>query len=171
MKEKLLAFGNDFIIDKMDDSEGRRRGQQRRGNGGEPAFYVDNKVVRVRETFNIRSSPCGEVLYQVQERKMRVRDAMAIEDGDGEKIAEIKQRVVGVVRDNYVIKIQGERDWVCHGSILEHDFTIKENGKLIAKIHKKWLTPVKDRYFIDVEESEDAALVLMVAVGLEEMSD
>lgn len=114
-----------------------RRGRQRRGNGEEPAFYVDNKVVRVRETFNIRSSPHGKVLYQVQERKMRVRDAMAIEDGYGEKIAEIKKRVVDVVRDSFVIKIRGERDWACHGSILEHHFTNKEHGELVAQIHKK----------------------------------
>ena len=163
MREKLLAFGNDFTIDKMKE-EGHHCGKS------EPAFYVDNKIVRIRETFNIRSSPRGPVLYQVQERKMRVRDAMAIEDEDGQKIAEIKKRVVGVVRDNFVIKIRGERNWQCHGSILEHDFTIKENGNVIAKVHKKWVTPIKDRYFIDIEDSEDAALVLMVAVALDELS-
>ena len=95
---------------------------------------------------------------------------MAIEDGNGRKIAEVKKRVIGVVRDNFVIMVKGDRNWNCHGSILEHDFTIKENGRLVAKVHKKWITPIKDRYFIDVMDSEDAALVLMVAVALEELS-
>ena len=162
MREKLMAFGNDFTIEKMD--EGKCRGK------GEPAYYVDNKIVRVRETFNIKTSRSGKVLYQVQERKLRVRDCMAIEDENGRKVAEIKKRVVGVVRDNFVIKVKGDTNWQCHGSILEHDFTIKENGKLVAKVHKKWITPIKDRYFIDVVDSKDAALVLMVAIGLEEMS-
>ena len=62
MREKLLAFGDDFTIDKMEE-EGRHRG------AGEPAFYVDNKIARVRETFNIRSSPRGRVFYQVQEQR------------------------------------------------------------------------------------------------------
>lgn len=36
---------------------------------------------------------------------------MAIEDSDGNKVAELKKRIVGVVRDNYVVKIRGDRDW------------------------------------------------------------
>ena len=165
MREKLLTFGKDFAIEKMDEGNHRRHAQ------GEPAFYVDNKVVRVRETFNIRASKRGPVVYQVQERMARMRDSMAIEDESGRKVAEVKKRVVGVVRDNFVIKVRGDRNWQCHGSILEHDFTIKEGGKVVAKVHKKWVSPIKDRYFIDIEDSEDAALVLMVAVALDEMAD
>ncbi|KAL3922236.1 MAG: hypothetical protein SGARI_006498 [Bacillariaceae sp.] len=165
MREKLLTFGKDFAIEKMDEGNHRRHAQ------GEPAFYVDNEVVRVRETFNIRSSKRGPVVYQVQERMMRVRDSMAIEDESGQKVAEVKKRAVGVVRDNFVIKVRGDRNWQCHGSILEHDFAIKEGGQVVAKVHKKWVSPIKDRYFIDIEDSEDAALVLMVAVALDEMAD
>ena len=40
---------------------------------------------------------------------------MAIEDENGQKIAEIKKRVVGVVRDNFVIKITDEMGlWQLH---------------------------------------------------------
>lgn len=46
---------------------------------GRSAFYVDNKIVfRVRET--LRESPHGDVLYQIQERKLRLHDSMAIEN-------------------------------------------------------------------------------------------
>ena len=48
MREKLLTFGKDFEIKEAS----HRRG----GHTGETKFYVDNKVLRVRETFNIRSS-------------------------------------------------------------------------------------------------------------------
>ena len=94
MREKLLALGKDFEIKEAS----HRRG----GRTGETKFYVDNKVLCLRETFNIRKSKHGEVLYQVQERKMRVRDTMKIEDRSGKEIAKIKKRMVGIVRDNYV---------------------------------------------------------------------
>lgn len=68
-------------------------------------------MVRVRKTFNLRKSRSGSTLYQIQERLARVRDSMAIEDSDGNKVAELKKRIVGVVRDNYVVKIRGDRDW------------------------------------------------------------
>jgi len=165
MREKLLTFGKDFEIKEAS----HRRG----GHTGKAKYYVDNKVlVRARETFNIRSSRHGEVLYQVQERKLRVRDTMKIEDGNGDEIAMIKKRAVGVVRDNFVVKVRGDRDWQINGAILDHDFTVKENGKTIVKVHKNWVTPIKDYYFIDIDEDcDDKALALMVVIGLEDMSE
>ncbi|KAL7534094.1 hypothetical protein ACHAWF_004718 [Thalassiosira exigua] len=163
MREKLLAFGNDFEIKKAS----RRHG----GRIGHTAFYVDNKILRVRETFNLRTSRRGATVYQIQERKARLRDSMAIEDGDGRKVAEIKKRAVGV-RDHFVVKIRGGRDWQVHGSILEHNFKIKEGGKKIVTVHKNWVAPIKDAYFIDIDEDcDDNALALMVVIGLEDMTD
>lgn len=164
MREKLLAFGNDFEIKKAS----RRHG----GRIGRCAYYIDNKIVRIRQTYNIRESPRGEVLYQIQERKMRLRDSMAIEDSDGNKVAEIKKRVIGVVRDNFVVKVRdGNTNWQVHGSILEHNFTIKEGGKSIVTVHKNWIAPIKDAYFIDIDEDcPDNALAVMVVVGLEDLT-
>lgn len=163
MHEKIIAFGNDFEIKKAS----RRQG----GRLGPTAFYVDNKILRIRETFNLRASRSGPVLYQIQERKARIRDAMAIEDADGNKVAEIKKRMVGPVRDHFVVKVRGDRDWQVHGSILEHDFKVKEGGKKIVTVHKNWVAPIKDAYFIDIDEDcDDNALALMVVIGLEEMS-
>ena len=164
MREKLLAFGDDFEIKKAS----HRRG----GRVGHTAYYVDNKVLRVRETIKLRESRHGDVLYQIQERKLRVRDAMAIEDGKGRKVAELKKRKVGVVRENFVVKVHGDRDWQVHGSILDHKFTIKEGGRTIVTVHKNWVTPIKDAYFIDVDEDcDDTALALAVVMGLEDMAE
>jgi uncharacterized protein YxjI len=161
MREKLLTFGSDFTINKMS----RRRGK------GKPAFWANNKVLRARETFYLQESRGGKMLYQIQERKMRLRDSMAIENEDGDKIAEIKKKAIGVVRDNFVVKIRGEDNWKCHGSILEHDFTIKEDGKEIIKVHKNWISPIKDCYFIDIHGTDDVALALMVVIGLEALTE
>jgi len=161
MKEKLLAIGDDFQINQVK----RRRGK------GTPAYFVNNKKFRMRSTFHLQESRHGPTLYTIQERKMRMRDSMAIEDADGHKVAEIKKKAIGIVRDNFVVKIKGETNWQIHGSILEHDFTIKENGKEIVKVHKKWIAPIRDCYFIDVHGTDDVALALMVVIGLEDLSE
>ena len=164
LREKLLAVGDDFEIKKAS----HRRG----GRIGHTAFYVDNKVARARTTINLRETRRGDVLFQIQERKLRARDAMAIEDGDGRKVAEIKKRAVGVVRENFVVKVRGDTNWQIHGSILDHKFTVKEGGKTIVEVHKNWATPLKDAYFIEIdEECDDPALALMVVIGLEDMAE
>ena len=124
---------------------------------------------------------------------------MAIEDSNGDKVAELKKRVIGVVRDNFVVKIRGDRDWrelfisvlmilavigywvltcLCfvytevHGSILEHDFKIKEGGRSIVTVHKNWIAPIKDAYFIDIDEDcDDEGLAVMVVIGLESLTE
>jgi len=164
MREKLLAIiADDFTINRM------VKGRRKRGKG-KPAFYCRNKVIRVRDTFQLQSLD-GDVLYEIQERKARVRDAMAIHDGSGDKVAEILKRAVGVVRDNYTVKVRGERNWEIHGSILEHDYTFREGGRVIATIHEKWIAPVQDCYFIDIKEGEDHALVLCCAIALDCIED
>ncbi|CAB9511034.1 Pfam:DUF567 [Seminavis robusta] len=161
MREKLLLdIGDDFNINQMH----RRRGM------GEAAFIANNKVLRLRETFNLQT-PDRETLYQIQERKMRARDAMAIEDSDGHKVAEIKKKVIGLVRDNFVVKVRGDTNWVIHGSILEHDFTILEDGEEIVSVHKNWISPVRDCYFIDINEGVDEGLALCVCIALESMTE
>jgi len=161
MREKMLALiRDDFKINRMKGRRGR----------GRPAFIAREKIARMRDTFELQSLG-GDTLYQIQERKARVRDAMAIEDENGHKIAEIKKRKIGLVRDNYKLKIRDERDWEIHGSILEHDYTIREGGSVIATIHEKWIAPVQDCYFVDVDEGEDHALVLCVCIALEAMDE
>ena len=71
-----------------------------------------------------------------------------------------------------MVKVRGDRDWQVHGSILEHKFTIKEGGRSIVTVHKNWVAPIKDAYFIDIESGcDDNALAVMVVIGLEEMTD
>ncbi|CAB9501803.1 Pfam:DUF567 [Seminavis robusta] len=160
MREKLLlGLGDDFNINKMH----RRRGM------GETAFIANNKVLRLRETFNLQTSD-HETLYQIQERKLRARDAMAIEDADGNKVAEIKKKVLGLLRDNFVVKVRDDTDWAIKGSILEHDFTIEEDGNEIVKVHKNWIAPVRDCYYIEISEGVDEGLALCVCIALESMT-
>ncbi|KAL9179274.1 hypothetical protein ACHAXT_008564 [Thalassiosira profunda] len=156
----------------ISSSKHSKASHRRGGRIGHTAFYVDNKVARARTTINLRESRRGDVLFQIQERKLRARDAMAIEDGDGRKVAEIKKRAVGVVRENFVVKVRGDTNWQIHGSILDHKFTVKEGGKTIVEVHKNWATPLKDAYFIEIdEECDDPALALMVVIGLEDMAE
>ena len=160
MREKLISIGDSFNINRMS----RRRGR------GTPAYIANNKVLRLRETFEIQTLD-RDTLYQIQERKMRVRDSMAIEDANGDKVAEIKKRAVGIIRDNFVLKIRGEKNWQIHGTILEHDFTINEGGDTIATVHKNWIAPIRDTYFVDIAEGVDEGLVLCVVTALEAMSE
>jgi LURP-one-related len=74
MREKLFAIGDDFWIEN---------------EGGERAFKVDGKALRIRETL-VLEDPSGAELFTVQEKKPHIRDTMEIER-DGHTVATVKK--------------------------------------------------------------------------------
>jgi uncharacterized protein YxjI len=82
LREKLFAIGDDFWVET---------------EGGQRAFKVDGKALRVRSTF-ILETPSGEELFKIQEKKLRVRDTMEIEHG-GDTVATIKKALITPLHD------------------------------------------------------------------------
>ena len=89
MREKLFAIGDDFWVET---------------EGGQRAFKVDGKALRVRSTF-VLESPSGEELFKIQEKKLRVRDTMTIEH-NGDTVATVKKALVTPLRDRFSIDLK-----------------------------------------------------------------
>ena len=78
MREKLLSIGDDYWIEN---------------DRGERAFKVDGKAFRVRETFVLEDASGAEVA-RIQERKLSIRDKVAIERDD-HTVATVIARISG----------------------------------------------------------------------------
>jgi uncharacterized protein YxjI len=150
MREKMFSIGDDFWIEKE----------------GERAFKVDGKALRVRETF-VLEAPSGEELYTIQERKLSVRDKMAIER-DGQTVATIKKALISPLRERYSIEVEGGDDMEAKGNIVDHEFEIKRGGDKVAEISKRWFR-VRDTYGVEVAPGQDDALILACTVCIDQM--
>jgi uncharacterized protein YxjI len=152
MREKLFAIGDDFWVET---------------EGGERAFKVDGKALRVRNTF-ILESPAGEELYKIQEKKLRIRDTMEIEHG-GDTVATIKKALITPLRDRFAIELTAGGELSAKGNIVDHEYEIERDGEKIAEISKRWFR-VRDTYGIEVAPSENDALILAAVVCIDEMA-
>jgi uncharacterized protein YxjI len=65
MREKLFAIGDDFWIET---------------DRGERAYKVNGKAFRLRQTFVLEDAS-GREVARIQERKLSIRDKIAIERG------------------------------------------------------------------------------------------
>jgi uncharacterized protein YxjI len=151
MREKLFAVGDDFWIETGD---------------GERAFKVDGKALRLRQTFVLKSLS-GEDLFEIQERKMSVRDKMAIER-HGETLATVKKALVSPLRDRFSIEVARGGDLEAKGNVVDHEFKIERDGDQIAEVSKRWFR-VRDTYGIEIAPDEDDALILAVTVCIDQM--
>ncbi len=151
MREKLLSIGDDFWIENEQ---------------GEPAYKVDGKAVRLRETFVLEDSSGNEVL-RIQERKLSVRDKVAIER-DGDTVATVHKALVGI-RDRFAIGVEQGADMKAKGNVVDHEYEIEREGDTVAKVSKKWFR-VRDTYGVDVAAGEDAPLMLAITVAIDSLT-
>jgi uncharacterized protein YxjI len=152
MREKLFSIGDDFWIE---DEHGSR------------AYRVDGKAARLRETILLKDVE-GREVAKIQERKLSVRDKMAIER-DGDTIATVHKALVGL-RDRFAIDVEGGEDLKAHGNIVDHEYEIKRDGDTIARVSKRWFR-VRDSYGVELSAGEDEGLLLAAVVALEALTD
>jgi uncharacterized protein YxjI len=147
----MFAIGDDFWVET---------------NGGEKAFKVNGKALRLRATL-ILESPTREELYTIQEKKARVRDTMEVEQ-NGKTVATIKKALVSPLRDRYSIEVDGDNDLEAKGNIVDHEYTIERDGDHVAEVSKRWFR-VRDTYGIEIAQGQNDALMLAVAVCIDQM--
>ena len=151
MREKLLSIGDDYWIEN---------------DRGERAFKVDGKAVRVRATFVLEDAS-GKEVARIQERKLSIRDKIAVER-DGDTVATVHKALVGI-RDRFAIDVEDGADMKAKGNIVDHEYEIERDGDTVATISKKWFR-VRDAFGVDVAAGEDAALILALTVAIDSLT-
>lgn len=153
MRQELLSFGDDFWIED---------------EGGNRAFRVDGKALRVRDHFSLVDAGGNEVA-SIKERKLG-RDKMVIELAGGNKVV-VKKAVVGV-RDRFIIDVDDGRNMKAHGNIVDHEYEIERDGLgrgKVAEISKKWFR-VRDTYGVEMEPDADVAMILAITVAIDALA-
>ena len=151
MREKLLSIGDDFWIE---DDAGNR------------AYRVDGKAARLRETILLKDAE-GREVAKIQERKLSIRDRIAIERG-GDTAATVHKALIGI-RDRFAIDVEHGEDMKAHGNVVDHEYEIERDGDTVATISKKWFR-VRESYGVDIAAGEDVALVLAITVAIDALT-
>ncbi len=152
MREKVFAIGDDFWIEN---------------ESGERQFKVDGKALRVRSTLVLEDAS-GQELYSIQEKKLHVRDTMEIERA-GHTVATVKKALISPLRDRFSIEVAGGGELEAKGNVVDHEYKVERDGEKVAEVSKRWFR-VRDTYGIEVAPGEDDALILAVAVCVDQMS-
>ena len=151
MREKLLAIGDDFWIENEQ---------------GERAYKVDGKALRLRQTFVLQDASGAEIA-RIQERKLTIRDKIAIERA-GETAVTVHKALIGI-RDRFAIDVEHGADMKAHGNVVDHEYEIERDGDTVATISKKWFR-LRESYGVDVAAGEDVPLILAITVAIDSLT-
>ena len=149
----MFAVGDDFWIENEE---------------GERAFKVDGKALRVRDTLVLEDVSSGGELYQIQEKKLAIRDKMEIERG-GATVATVKKALITPLRDRFSIEVEGGEDMEAKGNIVDHEFEIDGAASKVAEVSKRWFR-IRDSYGVEMAPGQNDALMLAVTVCIDQMA-
>ena len=152
MREKMFAIGDDYWIET---------------DGGQPAFKVDGKALRIRKTL-ILEVPDGDEVFTIQKKMLSIRDTMEIER-DGMTVARVNKALLTPLRDRFSIEVEGGEDMEAKGNIVDHEYKIERDGDKVAEVSKRWFR-VRDTYGIEIAPDQDDALILAVTVCIDQMT-
>ena len=148
MRERFFDLGEDFTVE---DEAGR------------PAFRVDGKVLVLRKTFVLEDLD-GRPLATIREPLVSLRDTVVI-DRPGRPSATVKRAFLSLLRPRFHVEL-AEGDLEVVGDIIGHEFTIRGERGVVARISRSWFR-VRDTYGVEVAPGEDAAMMISIAVALE----
>jgi uncharacterized protein YxjI len=153
MRERMFGLGDDHWIED---------------EHGEKAFLVDGKVLRVRETFELKDQ-AGRVVAVVRKKVVTVRDAMKIEDGHGTVVATVREKLFTPFRDKYKVELADGGELEIHGNLLDRDYRVEDaHGRELAQISRRWFS-IRDSYGIKIHDGADTPLLLAVAVCVDHL--
>jgi uncharacterized protein YxjI len=151
LREKLMAIGDDFWVEN---------------DRGDRVYKVNGKALRFRQTFVLEDRSGSEVA-RIQERKLGLRDKIAIER-DGDAAATVHKALVGL-RDRFAIDVEHGADMKAHGKVLDHEYEIERDGDTVATVSKSWFR-LRESYGVEIAAGEDTALILAITVAIDSLT-
>ena len=152
MREQMFAIGDDYWIET---------------ETGQPAFKVDGKALPIRKTLIVETLD-GDDVFTIQKKIVSIRDTMEIER-DGKSVATVAKALLTPLRDRFSIDVTDGECMEAKGNIVDHEYSIERGGNKVAQVSKRWFR-MRDSYGVEIVEAEDDALILAVAVCIDQMS-
>jgi uncharacterized protein YxjI len=149
MKEKWLAFGNDFSIT---DPEGREQ------------FYVDGRALSLGEKLSFQDAQRQELLF-IRQRLLAWGPTYEILR-DGNTVATVKKSLFTLFHCRFTVDVPGPDDLEAKGNFFDHEYEFTLHGNAVAQVSKKWIAWT-DSYVIQTAEGQDDALILAGAVVID----
>ena len=150
MKEKILAWGDDFTI---------------RDESGREVFYVDGRIFSFGDKLSFRDVRSKQELAIIDQKLLAIGPTYEIFRG-GKRAAVVKKKLFTLFRNKFSVDVPGPDDLEAKGDFINKDYTFTRKGRQVAEVSKKWFR-LTDTYGIDIAPGEDDVLILASAVVID----
>jgi uncharacterized protein YxjI len=149
MKQKLFAFGDDFVI--RDDHE-------------RDVFLVDGKAFSIGKQLRFLDLEQRELAF-IKQRLLAWGPTYEIYR-NGTLVAEVKKELFTFFRCRFTVDVPGPDDLEAEGDFIEHEYVFRRGDSEVARVSKQWFS-WSDTYGVDIGPGEDDVLILASTVVID----
>jgi len=153
LKERIFSLRESYYI---------------RDDNNNNTFEVTGRLIGFREKLKLRDLS-GNTLATITEKMISLRPVYSI-SRPNQPDAKVKKDFINMLRDGFSVNLDdGLPDLRIQGNILEHNYTMEQDGKVVAQVSKKWIS-LRDSYVVDVSDGEDAVLIVACAIVVDRIT-
>lgn len=146
MRQTLLSLADNFTI--KDENE-------------RDAYIVKGKLFSFGDKLSFQDMSGKELVF-IEQKLLNWSPTYELWRGD-QMLAEVKRELFSFIHHRFTVDVPGPDDLEAEGDFLDHEYAFTRGGKIVATVSKRWFAWT-DTYGIDVDEKEDAVLILASAV-------
>jgi uncharacterized protein YxjI len=150
MRQKLLSWGDDYVIR---DEEDRER------------YLVDGKAISWGGQLSFKD-PGGRELAFIKQKLFKLSPTYEIHRS-GVLAAVVKQELFALLHHRFTVDVPGPDDLEAKGDFLDHEYVFLRGGREVATVSKRWFA-LADTYGVEVADGEDDVLILASAVVVDQ---
>ena len=149
MKQKIFAWGDDFTI---------------KDENGNDAFLVDGRAFSLGDKLSFQDRSGNELAF-IAQKLLSWGPTYEISRG-GEVVGIVKKKHFTLFRCKFTVDVPGPDDLEAQGSFMDYDYRFTRGDRTVAEVSKRWFS-VRDTYGIEIEDGEDAVLLLASTVVID----
>ncbi|MFL5582031.1 MAG: LURP-one-related/scramblase family protein [Gemmatimonadaceae bacterium] len=150
LRQKLLAFGDDFVI---------------KDEAGRDVYFVDGRAISIGDKLSFQDMEGHELAF-IKQKLLSWGKTYEI-SREGETVAVVKRKLFTLFHHRFTVDVPGPDDLEAKGDFLEHEYTFRRGDRVVATVSKKWFR-LTDTYGVDVAPTEDPVLILASAVVIDQ---
>ena len=145
IKEKVFSWNERFTV---------------RDENGWDKYYIDGEFLSLGRKLHLRNIH-GEEVALIRQQLFTLMPRYSVSVA-GREVAEIRKEFT-LFFQRYIIDGLG---WEIDGSVWEHRYEIRKNGRVIVRLEKEWFT-WGDSYVLDIADPADEILALAVVLTID----
>jgi len=149
LKQKMLCFGDDYVIRDTDDRE---------------VYYVDGRAFSLGDKLSFQDMQGNELAF-IRQRLLAFGKTYDISRNG--QVTTVHKHIFTFLRCKFDVDLPGPNDLEASGSLLDMEYEfVTHSGHVAATVSKRWFS-FRDTYGIEVADGWDPVLILASAVVID----